>query len=64
MPSDKLDKILNNKTLGSSELTALLNKYFLSIRNNHPELTKSINLANNKLGHFEVINSYLNELNK
>ena len=64
MPSDKLDKILNNKTLGSSELTALLNKYFLSIRNNHPELTKSINLAKNKLGHFEVINSYLNELKK
>lgn len=63
MQSTKLNNILNNKTLGSSEITALLNKYFLPICNNTPEIIKSIKLAKTKLGHFEIINSYLNELN-
>jgi translation initiation factor 2B subunit (eIF-2B alpha/beta/delta family) len=62
--STKLNKILNNKTFGSSELVALLNKYFRSIRNNSAQIKESIKLAKNKLGHFEIVNSYLNELNK
>jgi translation initiation factor eIF-2B subunit delta len=62
--STKLNKILNNKTSGSSELVALLNKYFLSIRNNSTQIKESIKLAKNKLGHFEIVNSYLNELDK
>jgi ribose 1,5-bisphosphate isomerase len=62
--STKLNKILNIKTSGSSELVALLNKYFISIRNNSAQLKGSIKLAKNKLGHFEVVNSYLNELKK
>ena len=62
--STKLNKILNNKTSGSSELVALLNKYFLSIRNNSAQIKESIKLAKNKLGHFEIVNFYLNELNK
>ena len=62
--STKLNKILNNKTSGSSELVAILNKYFLSIRNNSAQIKKSIKHAKNKLGHFEIVNFYLNELNK
>ncbi|MCW8818066.1 MAG: hypothetical protein OQK52_09365, partial [Ignavibacteriaceae bacterium] len=62
--STKLNKILNNKTSGSSEIVALLNKYFLSIRNNSTQIKGSIKLAKNKLGHFEIVNSYLNEFNK
>jgi translation initiation factor 2B subunit (eIF-2B alpha/beta/delta family) len=63
MPSGKLNKILNNKTLGSSELTHLLNKYFLSIRSNTPEIIKSIQFADSKLAHYQGVKSYLNELN-
>lgn len=64
MTSGKLNKILSNKTLGSSELVALLNKYFLSIRNNPNQVKESIKLVQYKLGHFEIVNSYLIELNK
>jgi translation initiation factor 2B subunit (eIF-2B alpha/beta/delta family) len=63
MLSGDLNKTLINKTLGSSEITTLLNKYFLSIQNNTPEITKSAKLAKVRLGHFEGVNSYLNELN-
>jgi len=62
--STKLNKILNNKTSGSSELVALLNKYFISIRNNSAQIKESIKLGKKKLEHFEIANSYLNELNK
>jgi translation initiation factor eIF-2B subunit delta len=62
--STKLNKILDNKTLGSSELVVLTNKYFLSIRNNPAQVKESIRLTQKKLGHFEAVNSYLNELNK
>lgn len=60
----ELNKILNNKTLGSSELESLLNSYFFSIRNDQTKLKSSVRLVRNKLGHFTTINSYLNELNK
>ena len=61
--SHQLDQILNNKTLGSSELVQLLNDYLFSIRNNKTEFINAIRLAKVKLGHFEAINSYLKELN-
>ena len=64
MTSGKLNKILSNKTLGSSELVTLLNKYFLSIRNHPAQVKESTELAQYKLGHFEGVNSYLIELNK
>jgi translation initiation factor eIF-2B subunit delta len=59
----QLNHILNNKTLGSSELVRFLNSYLFSIRNNKREIIKTISLSKRKLGHFEVINSYLDELN-
>lgn len=62
MPSGKLNKILNNKTLGSSELTALLNKYFLSFQSSTSEIINSIKLAKSKLANFQGVISYLNEM--
>ncbi len=63
MKSHQLNHILNNKTLGSSELVQLLNNYFLSISNNIPAIIKTVRLVKTKLGHFEAVNSYLNEIN-
>jgi translation initiation factor eIF-2B subunit delta len=57
-----LQQILNNKTLGSSELTRMLNKYFLSIRNNQSEMSQTIKIAKKRLGQFEEVNSYLDDL--
>jgi translation initiation factor eIF-2B subunit delta len=62
--SIELNKILNNKTLGSSEIESLLNGYFFSIRYEKSKIKNSIRLVKNKLGHFTTINSYLNNLNK
>jgi hypothetical protein len=59
----QLKNILNNKTLGSSELVQLLNDYLITIWKNKTEFISSIRLAKAKLGHFEAINSYLKELN-
>lgn len=61
-PQQQLDRILNNKTLGSSELVKLLNNYFLSIHKNKSEIKRNIKIAQIKLGHFEAVNSYLNNL--
>ncbi len=58
----ELNKILNNKTLGSSELESLINNYFFSILNDRSKIRDSIGLVRNKLGHFTTINSYLHEL--
>ena len=62
--SIKLKKILNDKLHGSSELAAKLNDYLFSIRNNPAQIKTSITLAQKKLGHFEIINSYLKELDR
>jgi translation initiation factor 2B subunit (eIF-2B alpha/beta/delta family) len=58
----QLNRILDNKTLGSSELVKLLNSYFLSIYNNKSEIGRNVKTAKLKLGHFEAVNSYLNNL--
>jgi len=60
--SHQLDRILNNKTLGSSELVQILNNYFLSIHKNKSEILRSIRLVKARLGHFEAINSYIKQL--
>ena len=62
--STKLNKILDDKIHGSSELAAKLNEYLFSIRNNPNQIKESIRQAQKKLGHFEIINSYINELGK
>ena len=58
----KLDQILKNKTLGSSELVHLLNDYFLSRQNNRVEILQSIPIIKVKLGHFKAVNKYLKNL--
>ncbi|MDZ7624440.1 MAG: hypothetical protein U5J96_08365 [Ignavibacteriaceae bacterium] len=62
LKSHQLDRILNNKTLGSSELVQFLNSYFLSIHKNKSEILRSIRLVKTRLGHFEAVNSYLKQL--
>ena len=62
MKSHQLNHILNNKTLGSSELVQLLNNYLLSIRDNIPAIIKAARIVKTKLGHFEAVNSYLDEM--
>ena len=60
--NNDLEKILINKTRGSSEIVGLLNKHFLINRYKHNELKRIIKIAKEKLGHFETVNSYLGEL--
>jgi translation initiation factor eIF-2B subunit delta len=62
LKSHQLDRILNNKTSGSSELVQILNSYFLSIHKNKSEILRSIRLVKARLGHFEEINSYIKQL--
>jgi translation initiation factor 2B subunit (eIF-2B alpha/beta/delta family) len=62
LKSYKLDRILNNKTSGSSELVQILNSYFLSIHMNKLEILRSIRLVKARLGHFEEINSYIKQV--
>ncbi len=60
--ANQLDRILSNKTLGSSELVELLNDYFLSIHKNQTVISRSISLVKINLGHFEDVNSYLDQI--
>lgn len=62
MKSHQLNHILNNKTLGSSELAQQLNNYFILIHGNKSDISRSIRLARIKLGHFEAVSSYLRDL--
>jgi len=62
MKTNQFEQILNNRTLGSSELVQLLNEYFISIHNNKTEINRGIRLARIKLGHFEAVSSYLKDL--
>ena len=62
MKSHQLNHILNNKTLGSSELVQLLNNYLLSISDNISAIIKTARIVKTKLSHFEAVNSYLSEL--
>jgi translation initiation factor eIF-2B subunit delta len=64
MKSHQLNHILNNRTLGSSELVQLLNNFLLSISDNKPAIIKTARIVKTKLGHFEAVNSYLSELTK
>lgn len=60
--SHDLEWILNNKTLGSSELVDSLNNYFLTIYKHKTKILKNIPLIKEKLGHFEVFKEYLKNL--
>ncbi|HSW55689.1 MAG TPA: hypothetical protein VLH59_11440 [Ignavibacteriaceae bacterium] len=62
MKYHQLNHILNNKTLGSSELVQLLNNYLLSISDYIPAIIKTARIVKTKLGHFEAVSSYLKDL--
>ncbi len=58
-----LEKILSDKTSGSSEILTNLNKFLLSNIKDKGLITESISTANTELSHFAVIKNYVNELN-
>jgi translation initiation factor eIF-2B subunit delta len=58
-----LDKIISDKTSGSSEILARLNKFLLSNIKDKGLITESISAVSAKLSHFAVIKNYIDELN-
>ena len=60
--SKDLNKILNDKTSGSTEIVLKLNEYFHSNADNFEVVNFSFKQAKEKLSHFAVINNYLNLL--
>jgi translation initiation factor 2B subunit (eIF-2B alpha/beta/delta family) len=58
-----LDKIISNRTSGSSEILAKLNKFLLSNLKDKAFLIESLSAAVTKLSHFAVINNYVDKLN-
>ena len=62
--SRKFNNILSNKTSGSSELVDLLNDHFFNQGFSKSEVKNQITLAQKKLGHFQAVTDYLNQLKK
>jgi len=58
-----LEKIISDKTSGSSEILTNLNKFLLSNIKDKGLITKSISTVSTKLSHFAIIDNYINELN-
>ena len=59
-----LDKIISDKTSGSSEIITKLNKFLLSNIKEKKLIIESLSVASIKLSHFAVIKNYVNELNR
>ena len=62
MNKNTLQKILNDKTSGSSEILINLNNYFRKIINEPEEFKLAIQHAKKKLSHFSSIDNYLKSL--
>jgi translation initiation factor eIF-2B subunit delta len=60
---EKLNKILNDKTSGSTEILLSLNKFLISGLGNKKFINSSLIDAKKKLSHFAVINNYILTLN-
>ena len=61
---NRLNKIITDKTSGSSELVNKINNFF-RVNANHIEiLNESISIFKTQLNHFAAVNTYLNRLNK
>ncbi len=60
----ELNKILNDKTSGSTEIVLELNKFFQNNARDYEVINTSILKAEKKLAHFAVINNYLKDLKK
>ncbi|HEY7751983.1 MAG TPA: hypothetical protein VH917_06790, partial [Ignavibacteriaceae bacterium] len=61
---DPLTKILSDNISGSSELTSMLNNYFLKNSNNINLIRHSVVLASRELKHFSSVKNYLHSLNQ
>ena len=57
-----LDKIISDKTSGSSEIRRKFNKFLLSNIKEKKLITESLVAAKASLSHFAVINNYIDEL--
>ena len=57
-----LDKIISDKTSGSSEILRKFNKFLLSNIKEKKLITESLATAKTSLSHFAVINNYIDEL--
>ena len=60
---EKLNKILNNKTAGSTEILLSLNRFLIAGLNNKKLIASSLIEANKKLSHFAAIYNYIITLN-
>lgn len=58
-----LEKIISDKTSGSSEILTNLNKFLLSNIKDKGLFAESISAARAKLSHFAIIENYIKELN-
>ena len=58
-----LDKIISDRTSGSSEILTKLNKFLLFNFEDKSLILESLSAVDIGLSHFAVINKYINELN-
>jgi translation initiation factor eIF-2B subunit delta len=61
--TEKLNKILDDKTSGSSEILLALNNFLISGISDRKLINTSLSEAKKKLSNFAVINNYINTLN-
>ena len=59
---EKLNRILNDKTSGSSEILLALNRFLKAGINNRKLIDSSLTEARKKLSHFAAINNYIHNL--
>lgn len=60
--SEKFKSLISDNTSGSSEIVNELNNLYKLLYNNPVSIQKSLKIANDKLGHFAAIKSYINNL--
>lgn len=61
-PGKRLSDIFENNVNGSEEIVLKLNNYILSEISNKNTIAKALSLAEEKLGHFAAIKSYINSI--
>ncbi len=63
-PDKKLEKILANKTSGSSEILIKLNKLLRQNYGNKEFIINAVRLAQRRLSHFSAVSNYINSVSK
>ena len=63
-PDQKLKKILDDKTSGSTGLVLKLNRYFSGIASDRNKIRKSLKFIRGEFSHFTVIKNYLADFSK